>query len=165
MTGKERVTAAMRHEATDRVPVFCQLAIGHYMRHCGRRPEDIWYSSEALSSAYVEMARAYRFDGILVNLPGRPADWERHVVGRESEGGDLVLVWDEGGRSVVPPNDNVHYSSGRPRPKIEEVDPDSLFYIEPHNITELKSPFYYDFGDYASTVQASPFFPLTCSTA
>ena len=40
MTGKRRIAAAMRHEPVDRVPVMCQLAIGHYLldyRHCAGR--------------------------------------------------------------------------------------------------------------------------------
>jgi hypothetical protein len=35
MTGKQRIAAAMRHEAVDRVPVMCQLTIGHYLLNTG----------------------------------------------------------------------------------------------------------------------------------
>ena len=30
MNSKERILAAMNHETPDRVPVMCQLALGHY---------------------------------------------------------------------------------------------------------------------------------------
>ncbi|MEI2692045.1 MAG: hypothetical protein V9H69_21000 [Anaerolineae bacterium] len=30
MNGRERIALAMRHRLPDRVPVMCQLAIGHY---------------------------------------------------------------------------------------------------------------------------------------
>ena len=44
MTGRERVAIAMRLGEPDRVPVMCQLAIGHYFLHSGLDPIDIWYS-------------------------------------------------------------------------------------------------------------------------
>ncbi|MCE5255393.1 MAG: hypothetical protein LLF89_00935, partial [Spirochaetaceae bacterium] len=147
LRGKERVKLAMRHEPTDRIPVFCQLAIGHYMRHTSYAPQLIWYSPDVLSSAYVELAREYRFDGILVNLPGRPLDWQNHIISKTREAGQLRIDWDQGGCSIVPDGDNVHYFGVGHRSSLDEIDPNELFYIEPHNITEVKYPFYYDFGE------------------
>jgi len=42
VTGRERVAIAMRLGQPDRVPVMCQLAIGHYFLHSGLDPIDIW---------------------------------------------------------------------------------------------------------------------------
>ena len=159
MTGKDRVNLAMRHQRTDRVPVFCQLALGHYMKMCGVPPKMLWFSPDALSGAYVELALAYGFDGILVNLPGRPADWERHILREERSEGRTLIHWDRGGSSAVPDNDNVHYFSDAALPRIEDLDPEGLFYIEPHNITEVKYPFYYDFGDHVPRGFDEGFFP------
>ena len=41
MTPRERMAAAMRHGAVDRVPVMCQLALGHYFLHSGLDPVDV----------------------------------------------------------------------------------------------------------------------------
>jgi len=159
MNGRERVGAAMRHQRTDRVPVFCQLAIGHYMKHSGLPPSSIWFSPQALSEAFVALAGEYDFDGIIVNLPGRPPDWRERILSQEEAEGGTVLHWDNGGSSTVPPNDNVHYHSKEVLPGIEDLDPAQLFYVEPHNITEVKYPFYYDFAEGGRRSQDEGFFP------
>lgn len=71
MTSRDRVGLAMNLDVPDRVPVFCQLAIGHYFLNARPSPFDVWFRSGAFANALVELQRRYRFDGILVNLPGR----------------------------------------------------------------------------------------------
>ena len=71
MTGKERVAVATRLGEPDRVPVFCQLAIGHYFLNCEHSHQDIWFRSECLADSFVQLQKRYQFDGILINLPGR----------------------------------------------------------------------------------------------
>jgi hypothetical protein len=159
MTGKDRVDAAMLHRPTDRVPVFCQLALGHYMKNLDVLPYMIWYSPQELSSAYVTLAREYGFDGILVNLPGRPSDWRAHIAREERKDRTTFLHWNTGGYSAVPDNDNAHFFSEGRLPGIDDLDPDVLFYIEPHSITEVKYPFYYDFGEYEARGFDDSFFP------
>lgn len=75
MTGRERIALTMRHIAPDRVPVMCQLSIGHYNLNAGYKPHQIWYETEAFADAVLKLARRYRFDGILVPLAGRPANY------------------------------------------------------------------------------------------
>lgn len=53
MNSKERVWAAMNHREPDRVPVMCQLALGHYFLNCGYRPSDIWFDSETLRTPWL----------------------------------------------------------------------------------------------------------------
>ena len=60
----------MRHEAVDRVPVMCQLAIGHYLLNTDATPVELWYTSEGFARAMVTLQERYRFDGILINLLG-----------------------------------------------------------------------------------------------
>lgn len=74
MTGRERIARAMHHQQPDRVPVMCQLALGHYFLNAGLPPHRIWFTSEGFAEALVKLQRRYRFDGILINLPGRPAN-------------------------------------------------------------------------------------------
>jgi hypothetical protein len=121
-------------------------------------PAEIWYSSEALSSAYVELAKRYSFDGILVNLPGRPRNWRAHIAGTSTSEGSSRLDWDTGGYSIVQRGDNVHYF-GNPRPSLEVIDPGTLFYVEPENITGIKYPFFYDFGEYVPSSDRNSLFP------
>ena len=46
MNSRERVAAAMGHRIPDRVPVLCQLALGHYFLHSQFEPAEIWFDSE-----------------------------------------------------------------------------------------------------------------------
>ncbi len=142
----------------DRVPVFCQLAIGHYMVHTGFEPYKIWFSSETFADALVALAERYRFDGILVNLPGRCRDWEDHIVRIERKKHETVITWDNGSYSVCPDNDNVHHFMPVRLPGLEYVDPNILYYIEPHDITAATYPYYYGFSS-SRAFDEDGFFP------
>ena len=49
MTSRERMAVAMRHGTPDRVPVMCQLALGHYFLRSGEDAIDIWHDGEAFA--------------------------------------------------------------------------------------------------------------------
>ena len=51
MNSKERMATAMRMGEPDRVPVMCQLALGHYFLQAGLPPYRIWFDSEDLVRA------------------------------------------------------------------------------------------------------------------
>lgn len=70
MDGKTRIKYAMQHQPPDRVPVMCQLALGHYFIHLADRlrPRDIWFTSEGFADALLTLRQRYQFDGILVTL-------------------------------------------------------------------------------------------------
>jgi hypothetical protein len=131
---------AMRPRAggrTDRVPVMCQLALGHYFLHAGGGPVEIWHDTAAFGEALLLLQRRYRFDGILVNLPGRDPDWRRQVRTTETQGTARVVRWKNGRYTVAPPDDNPHVhleSTGRPPVvRFDSVAPDDLFYVEAHD--------------------------------
>lgn len=96
----------MSHESPDRVPVMCQLALGHYFLHCDAAPSDIWFDSETFAKALVELQRRYRFDGILVNLPGRSPDWKNRVESCRRDQGKEYVYWKSGLETVFPQDDN-----------------------------------------------------------
>ena len=166
MTSKERVRRAMRtgwergSDLPDRVPVFCQLSVGHYFLHSGVNPIDIWYRSEGYAEALIRLARRYRFDGILVNLPGRDPDFERHVERMERGEAETVILWKNGNRSVIPQADNPHYllpDGRRHFPSFDEIDPNRLHYVEPWDITEITYPYTWGFDE--SPRPPEDFFP------
>jgi uroporphyrinogen-III decarboxylase len=121
MTSRERVAAAMRHEPVDRVPVMCQLALGHFFLHGDSKPADVWFDSEVFAQTLVDFQRRYRFDGLLLNLPGRPPDWRAQVAGEEADGDGGRLRWKNGLVTRVPPDDNLHTfgPSGEPLPRAD----------------------------------------------
>ena len=96
----------MNHTEPDRVPVMCQLALGHYFLNCKYRPSEIWFDSVTFAKALVELQQRYEFDGILVNLPGRPADWRKKLKSSKTIGSCEYLYWQSGLETIVPPDDN-----------------------------------------------------------
>ncbi len=135
MNSRERMDLAMHHQQPDRVPVMCQLACGHYFLYSGIQPEEIWFTSEGFAEALVRMQRRYRFDGILINIPGRPAGWlERNVskVRRDDDGQWLTLKSED--RVFIPNDDNAQFYPASEteayRADFESIDPDDLGVID-----------------------------------
>lgn len=155
MNSRERMFAAMHLEAADRVPVMCQLSIGHYFLHSGIDPVQIWCDSSAFAEALVTLQKRYQFDGILVNLPGRPPDWERQITRREALDEGIVLHWRNGNRTFFPLTDNPSFMPGEawPRPVFENTDPAELFYIEPWGMSgvQMKTGDEFEPGDAEGT--------------
>ena len=106
MNGRERIALAMQGNTADRVPVMCQLALGHYFLNTALPPHKIWFSSEGFAEALVTLQRRYRFDGILVNLPGRPEKLLDDVASiADTKEGEL-LRWKDGESTLIPWDDN-----------------------------------------------------------
>jgi len=96
----------MDHKKPDRVPVMCQLALGHYFIHCGYNPSEIWFDSDIFAGAQVELQQKYNFDGILLNLPGRSPDWKNNLKSYKKIGNNEHLLWKSGLETAFPPDDN-----------------------------------------------------------
>lgn len=128
MTGKERIALTMRHQEPDRVPVMCQLSIGHYNLNGGYKPHEIWYETEAFAEASVKLARRYAFDGILVVLTGRPANYLDAVVSIKAESDGEWVTWRNGDRTFMPWDDMPHHypadTSKPARADFETFNPD-----------------------------------------
>ena len=135
MNSRERMAHAMQRDALpDRVPVMCQLALGHYFLNTGLAPLDIWFTSEGFAEALVLLQRRYRFDGILINLPGRPSNLLDQVARVEEDGDGLTLTWRSGDITFAPWDDNLQH---RPAPEHQParadfatIDPDDLDFID-----------------------------------
>jgi hypothetical protein len=153
MNSRERMDAAMHpgERMPDRVPVMCQLALGHYFLHTGLDAIEIWHDSTAFASALCALQRRYEFDGILVNLPGRRPDWSRFIHSIDREGKTRVIRWRGDRSTVVCIDENprvVLTDTGRRfAPTVAEVDPDRLFYVEPHDLAGVTYPPRWGFDD------------------
>ena len=156
LTSKERVNRAIRsgydetHELPDRVPTFCQLSIGYYFINSGLDPFDIWYRSEGFAEALIGMQQRTGFDGILVNLPGRDPDFEDHVDRLERGEREDVVWWKNGNYTRIPHDDNPHYflaNGDRYFPTFEELDPETLYYVEPWDLTDVTYPYTWGFDE------------------
>lgn len=130
MNGKQRIAHAMRHAIPDRVPLMCQLALGHYFLNTSLKPHEIWFTSEGFAEALITLQQRYHFDGILINLPGRDPDWRSHIDSiTETDEGEVVQ-WKNGDRTHIPWDDNaLHYPANpqKARPDFDNFDPDHDF--------------------------------------
>src|SRR5512146_1527983 len=144
MNSRQRMDIAMRLGEPDRVPVMCQLALGHYFLQAGNDPVEIWHSTEAFGDALIALQRRYGFDGILVNLPGRDPNWRSYIASIEQRNGGKLVRWSNGWQTEVPADDLPHAfrENGAPfAAPLEQVEPENLFYVEPHDLGGVKYPF------------------------
>jgi uroporphyrinogen-III decarboxylase len=134
MNGKERIARTIRHQNPDRVPVMCQLSYGHYCLNTGIDPHELWYTSEAMAEAMVMLQRRYRFDGILVNCPGRPVNYLENAVSIILEPDGEIVRWKDGSRTIMPWDDNPHFfpadETKAQRANFETIDPDHIEEID-----------------------------------
>ena len=141
----------MRHEPVDRVPVMCQLSIGHYLLNTDISPSDLWFTSEGFAEATIMLQRRYGFDGILLNLLGTDPDWMRYVERIETDDdGNQTVVFINGDTARCPADDNAHHmpKDQRQLPTLGEVEPDLLYYDDPHGLGGMKYPFYFGIEPY-----------------
>jgi len=151
----------MRLGAPDRVPVMCQLSLGHYFLNSGIDAIDIWHSTEGFGEALITLQKRYGFDGILVNLPGRDPGWRKYISKIEEHKGDRVITWKNGWTTVCPPDDLPHVydqTGTRFAAAFDRIDPGQLFYIEPYDISGLKYPYRWGFEERPAPLEGD-FFP------
>ena len=130
MIGKQRELLAMNHKTPDRVPVQCQLSMGHLMLNSPYQPHEIWFESEAFVKSVVMMARKYRFDGILTTIaPGRPENYlADNVKSIHDENNGYWIFWKNGDRTWFVQDDfPQHYPADESRlirADFDDFDPD-----------------------------------------
>lgn len=128
MTPKERTAAAMAGTLPDRVPVMCQMSVGHMLLQTGIPPSRFWHSAAEFAEGLLAVRALYGFDGILVSLHGHPSDWERRVasVARGPEG--ERIRWKSGDETFFPTDDLPVFRPAIPaaRPEFARFDPESL---------------------------------------
>ena len=139
---------AMHLGQPDRVHVMCQLSIGHYFLHAGLDPLEIWYTSDGFAEALRRLQERYRFDGILVNLPGRDATCKTRIRHIDREAGWQIIHWKNGDHTVFPDDDVPRYrwaSGQQPVLSFEEIEPEALYYVEPWDVTGITYPYTWGF--------------------
>jgi hypothetical protein len=149
MNSKKRLELAMELREADRVPLMCQLSIGHYFLNAGLDPVEVWCSSEKFVEALIRLQARYQFDGILVNLPGRPRNWEEHIQEIDRQDSSVTITWDSGGATVFPFDDNPRFRSaaGGAPVTFEALIPEELYYVEPWGLSGISYPYSWDFDE------------------
>lgn len=129
MISRELVQAAMELERPERVPVMCQLSIGHMLLQLDVSPVEFWFDVDIYVRGLIELCEVYDFDGILVSLHGHDPGWRDGVreIEQLEDGGERVH-WSNGDATLFPPDElPLHQPLGAfEPPPIEELDPDSV---------------------------------------
>ena len=128
MTPKERMTAAMAGTVPDRVPVMCQMSVGHMLLQTGIPPSEFWHSAPAFAEGLLRLRSLYRFDGVLVSLYGHDPGWPRRVARIERSAEGERILWKNGDETVFPADDLPIFRPAAPplRPEFDQFDPDTL---------------------------------------
>ena len=112
-------------EQPDRVPVMCQMSIGHMLLQTGFSPVEFWLSEECFAEGLLRLRKEYDFDGILISLHGHSPDWEKDIVRIDHQETRDVVVWRDGRRTIFPFDDlpQPDFLAMAPPPSISEFDP------------------------------------------
>ena len=140
MIPRERILAAMNFEIPDRVPVMCQMSIGHMLQQLPEvSPVDFWFDVNTFAEGLIKLRAQYDFDGILVSLYGHKKNLEpaRRTYSFEAGGNDFQKRTEENGNEVLYADDRKYiftredlpfpeFYSERLFPSISEIDPEII---------------------------------------
>jgi hypothetical protein len=114
MTPKERISAAMNLDPVDKLPLMCQMNIGHMLMQLKVSPAEFWFDQNVL-----KMRARYNFDGILISLHGHDPDWEKKVkqIYRNEEG--ETIEWNNYDKTVCPFNELPREYKQTPTPQYD----------------------------------------------
>jgi len=119
----------------DRVPVMCQMSIGHMLLQTGFSPSEFWLSGDLFAEGLLDLREVYDFDGILISLHGHSPRWRKDInrIQKEEEG--EIVAWKNGDRTEFPYDDlpRHHPRQEIPPPPVADFDlksvPEEIDYI------------------------------------
>lgn len=126
-SSRARVLAAMSLQKPDRVPVMCQMTIGHMLQQLDVPGAEFWFDPRTFAHGLVQLRELYGFDGILVSLHGHRKDWREKVVKFETVDKVDILTFDKFIMTFVRDDlPEVDYFEEPENPDIADVDPDEI---------------------------------------
>lgn len=120
MTSRERVRIAMDGGIPDRVPLMCQLSIGHMLLQLGAVPLDYWHDVHVFADGLVKLRAIYGFDGILVSLHGHDPEWRVGIRSREPSPEGEIVTWANGEQYLYLLDDLPKSLIREAKPPVEE---------------------------------------------
>jgi hypothetical protein len=133
-TPRQRIRDAMDLKSPVRVPLMCQLSIGHMLLQLDVSPLEFWHDAMVYAEGLLRLREIYDFDGVLVSLHGHDPDWRNKILSRSVVAGVEEVVWQDGQRYRYLPDDLPQPMNSESRhPLLSEFDgeqlPESLGYI------------------------------------
>ncbi len=116
-TPRQRLREAMDLGIPDRVPLMCQLSIGHMLLQLKTSPSEFWHDEDVFVQGLVKLREIYDFDGILVSLHGHVRNWKEGIQSRRQLPEGEEILWKDGSRILYLHNDlpqPMHEEESRP---------------------------------------------------
>ena len=128
MLPRERIQKVMDLEKPDRVPVMCQMSIGHMLLQMGFSPSEFWLSGDLFAEGLLNLRETYDFDGILISLHGHSPRWRQDISRIRKEEEAEIVTWKNGDRTEFPYDDLPRHHPRREilPPFIADFDPESI---------------------------------------
>jgi len=101
--------AAMSSLPADKVPLMCQLSIGHMLMQLEVSPVEFWFDQDKFTEGLIYLRETYDFDGILISLHGHDPEWRSRV--RKITSGNVteVVEWENGDKTIFPFDELPYY--------------------------------------------------------
>ncbi len=95
-TPRVRMCEAMNLGTPARVPLMCQLSIGHMLRQLDVSPLEFWHDADLFAEGLCRLRELYHFDGVLVSLHGHDPDWRSGIRSRKETPSGEEVTWEDG---------------------------------------------------------------------
>lgn len=124
----------MNLKVPDRVPLMCQLSIGHMLLQLGVSPVEFWHDVHVFADGLLKLREQYDFDGILVSLHGHDPVWHEHISARRKTPEGEEVTWKNGLKTLYLFDDLPQpLAEEKPKPSIAALTkaefPQTLDYI------------------------------------
>lgn len=119
MTPKERIKAAMNLEEVDKIPLMCQMSIGHMLMQLKISPAEFWFDPKIFADGLIKLREIYDFDGILISLHGHDPDWRKKIKKIYSTTEAEVVEWGNGDKTFCLYNDLPYYQFSSPKSQLD----------------------------------------------
>jgi hypothetical protein len=119
MTPRERINAAMNLMPVDKIPLMCQLSIGHMLMQLKTSPVEFWFDPFTFANGLIKLREMYDFDGILISLHGHDPNWRDNIDRIYSTEEYEIAEWKNGDKTFCPYNDLPYFEFNKQK---EEID-------------------------------------------
>lgn len=119
MTPKERLNAAMNLKPVDKIPLMCQLSIGHMLLQLKVSPAEFWFDPIVFEEGLIKLREIYDFDGILISLHGHDPKWRANVKAISSTEEFEIVEWNNGDKTFCPYNDLPYFEFNKQKVEID----------------------------------------------
>jgi hypothetical protein len=79
-----------------RIPLMCQLSIGHMLQQLDVSPLEFWHDPVVFAQGICRLREIYHFDGVLVSLHGHDPDWRAGIRSRRQTPEGEEVTWSDG---------------------------------------------------------------------